>query len=158
MVDYQTVPLYQGEKRILWPQVVGLGWEQAAKITEVVGPWGLTTADLGSVACHGVKHRGTVDVSLATQDCVLVVSINTAIHKFFDDYKLVRVGPPDRNLRAPNGRYLLDEHGKRYAHDLVVQRVGSSLRWSVEVKVVTQTHFNGLLKARSTHQKDALKL
>ena len=159
MVDYESVPLYKDEDRIAWPRVVGLGWEKAVKASDVVGPWGLTEADLGGgVTLCGVKHRGTVQVSLTKKDCVLVVSINKAIHSFFDEYKLVRVGAPDQNLRSPKGTYLLDEKGKRYAHDLVVQRVGSSRRWSVEVKVINRTHFKGLLKARGFKQKDALKL
>ena len=159
MVDYEAVELVKDGERIKWPRVIGAAWEKAAKIAETRGAWGLTSDDLGgSVTFHGVHRRGVVDVQLKAADSALAVKVNAEIHALLHKLSLARVGPPDQHLQGRNGQFVRDEAGRPLTHDLVVQQVGATGLWSVEVKCVSRTHYSGLCKARVAHHARALKL
>ena len=156
-MDYERVKLYVDGDLVKWPRVVGAGWEKAAKLSDSYGPWGVTDDDVKQVTFFHVDSRGEVEVALTTQDKALALGINKAIHKMLHTFGLMRVGAPDQRMRNTKKGFVKDENGKVLSHDLVVQKIGVNGLWSVEVKCVNRTTYKGLLEARKSHRKRALK-
>ena len=82
MTDYEQAPFLKKDGRVIrWPRVTGVAVEQALKLAEELGVWGLT-AQLLMDHCQGVVRfagvegrRGQVSVKLKDTDASLGITV-----------------------------------------------------------------------------------